>query len=82
MACSLPMILTAGCNMKYLSNEKYYLMCEPYPQDLARALDLYISDTQAMKTLGEKAKKVLEDNLHWEQIVKVMEENYKRIIKK
>lgn len=81
MACSLPMILTAGCNMKYLSNEKYYLMCEPYPQDLARALDLYISDTQAMKTLGEKAKKVLEDNLHWEQIVKVMVENYKRIIK-
>lgn len=82
MACSLPMILTAGCNMKYLSKDNFYLMCEPYPQDLARSIEVFLSDAHAMKIFGERAKKVLEENLHWKQIVKVMEENYKRIIKK
>lgn len=82
MACSLPMILTEGCNMKYLSKDNFYLMCEPYPQDLARSIEVFLSDAHAMKIFGERAKKVLEENLHWKQIVKVMEENYKRIIKK
>lgn len=38
MACGMPMILTAGCNMKYLSNEPFYLMCEPYAQDISRSI--------------------------------------------
>lgn len=80
MACSLPMILTSGCNMKYLSDEKFYLMCEPYPQDLSRALEYFLDHIQDMPKLGQTARMVLEENLHWKQIVKVMIDNYKRII--
>ena len=80
MACALPMILTAGCNMKYLSGEKFYLMCEPYPQDLARELEFFLAHLDDMPALGKQAQKVVEENLYWNDIVKKMIANYKRII--
>lgn len=82
MACGLPMILTSGCNMKYLSDEKYYIMCEPYAQDISRAILEYFNLGDKRKALGEKAKQILEKQLYWEKIVPVMIENYKRIIDK
>lgn len=81
MACGLPMILTSGCNMKYLSNEKYYIMCEPYAQDIARAILEYFKLGDNRIALGKKAKQILEEQLYWEKIIPNMIENYKRIIK-
>lgn len=80
MACGLPMILTNGCNMKYLSDENFYIMCEPYPQDLCRALNKFLSSGEEIKDLGKKAKELLQSKLNWEQIVSVMIDNYKRIL--
>lgn len=81
MGCGLPMILTSGCNMKYVDEQDYYIMCEPYEQELARAiLQLVEMGRDKRNTLGERAKKVLTNNLYWDEIVKVMITNYKRII--
>lgn len=80
MACGLPMILTSGCNMKYLSDEKFYIMCEPYAQDLSRAIIDFVELGEKRKELGEKARKLLESKLYWSEIVKEMIKNYHRII--
>lgn len=80
MACSLPMILTSGCNMKYISDDKFYLMCEPYPQDLAHGIEYFLTHPQEMPMLGQKAKCVLEEKLYWDKIAHVMIDNYQRII--
>ncbi len=81
MACGMPMILTAGCNMKYLSNDPFYLMCEPYAQDIANSIEYFLDRPDEMKRLGSNARQVCEKELHWNNIVKVMIENYKRIVK-
>lgn len=82
MACGLPMILTSGCNMKYLSDEKFYIMCEPYAQDLSRAIAHWLTMPQEeCQRLGEKAQQLLQTKLNWEHIAPIMIDNYKRIIK-
>lgn len=80
MACGLPMILTSGCNMKYLSDEKFYIMCEPYTQDLCRAINEFLWMGEERIELGNKGKELLRDRLYWEQIVPGMIDNYERII--
>lgn len=82
MACGMPMILTAGCNMKYLSNEPFYLMCEPYAQDISRSIEYFLSNPEEMKMLGTNARLVCEKELHWSNIAENMIKNYKRIAKK
>ena len=81
MACRLPMILTSGCNMKYISDKQFYLMCEPYAQELARAINkMFMMDDSQRKQLGDEARNVLEKHLYWDDIVKVVISNYKRIL--
>lgn len=83
MGCSLPMILTSGCNMKYIGKQDYYIMCEPYVQDLSKAiLELVEMGSEKRKDMGIRAHNVLEENLYWDQIVKGMIINYKRVIEK
>lgn len=82
MGCGLPMILTSGCNMKYVDKQDYYIMCEPYTQDLSRAIEKFISmDNETRKEMGIKARKTLEKNLYWDNIVRGMIANYTRILK-
>ena len=82
MACGLPMILTSGCNMKYLSDEKFYIMCEPYPQDLCRAITEFVSLGHERIKLAERARNLLNEKLKWDKIAKEMITNYERIIDK
>lgn len=82
MACGLPMILTSGCNMKYISDENFYIMCEPYAQDITRAILKFFELGEKRSILGKKAKFILEKDLYWEKIVPRMIANYKRIINK
>ena len=80
MACAKPMILTSGCNMKYISDEKFYIMCEPYSQDLARAIIEFVEMKEKRIGLGEKAYAILKEKLYWTNIVKGLISEYKRII--
>jgi glycosyltransferase involved in cell wall biosynthesis len=83
MACGLPMMLTSGCNMKYLSDEKFYIMCEPYAQDLNRALQEFLAMDKAERAaLGAKAKAVLEEKLYWNKVVEQVMVGYQKVIDK
>ena len=80
MACSLPMILTSGCNMKYLSDERFYIMCEPYSSDIAQAIIEFLELGDKRMSLGEKAYNILYKHLLWNEIVSKIIKNYQRII--
>lgn len=81
MACSMPMILTSGCNMKYVGRQDYYIMCEPYVQSLARAIEKFVSmSSEDRRQMGVNAKRLLDKELYWDNITNVMISNYKRII--
>lgn len=83
MASALPMILTSGCNMKYISDEKFYIMCEPYPQHIADAISKFLSmSVEQRNCMGIRAKHILEEQLYWNKIIKGLIENYQRIITK
>ena len=66
--------------MKYISHDNFYLMCEPYPQDLAHGIEYFLTHPQEMPMLGQKAKCELEEKLYWDKIAHVMIDNYQRII--
>lgn len=55
-------------------------MCEPYAQDISRAILEYFKLGNKRLELGRKAKQILEEQLYWEKIIPNMIENYKRII--
>ncbi len=81
MACSMPMILTSGCNMKYVGKQDYYLMCEPYVQSLSRAIEKFVSmPSEDRIKMGQNAKRVLDKMLYWDTIVEGIINDYKRII--
>ena len=80
MACAKTMILTSGCNMKYISDEKFYIMCEPYSQDLARAILDFVEMGEERLKIGERAYKIAQEKLYWSNIVKGLVSNYQRII--
>jgi glycosyltransferase involved in cell wall biosynthesis len=80
MICGKPMILTQGCNMNYLADEKFFIKCEPYPQDLAKAITEYLELGEKRYELGRKSKELALNLIRWEKIVEMMKENYQRII--
>ncbi len=81
MGCAMPMILTSGCNMKYVGKQDYYIMCEPYVQSLSRAIEKLVSMSDEERTaMGQKARQVLEKQLYWDKIVECMIINYRRIL--
>lgn len=80
MICNCPMILTRGCNLNYLSDEKFYIKCEPYAQDLARAIIEFVSMGENRSKLADKANEIARKELSWSKIATVMISNYSRII--
>ena len=80
MICGKPMILTSGCNMNYLAESSFFIKCEPYPQDIARAMISYYEMGEKRYMLGEKAKEIAFKDLLWDKIAIEMKENYQRII--
>ena len=55
-------------------------MCEPYSQDLARAIIEFVEMKEKRIGLGEKAYAILKEKLYWTNIVKGLISEYKRII--
>jgi glycosyltransferase involved in cell wall biosynthesis len=80
MICGKPMILTSGCNMNYVDESSFFIKCEPYPQDLARAIINYYKMGEKRYKFGEKSKEIAFKNLLWDRIIIEMKENYQRII--
>lgn len=83
MACSKPLLLTKGCNMNYFNNNDrdFFVMCEPYPQDICNGLMELIDRKDEWDTMGKHARLWVDEEFNWDAIAKKMIKDYERIIK-
>ncbi len=82
MALGKPMVLTSGCNMNYISEkEEFYVKCEPYGQDLKRAIEEIIMKKENFNEIGKKAQTIVKEKLVWEAIIPGLIKDYKRIVR-
>ena len=80
MACAKPCLVTSGCGLNYIADEKFSVICEPYAQDIYRGLEELFSLQDSWKEMGMKSKDIVNEKLNWKAITDVMIDNYKRII--
>jgi glycosyltransferase involved in cell wall biosynthesis len=69
MACAKPMILSRQTNMTYYYNKNFYLMVEPYPEDIAYAIEQLASDEKMRQELANNAKKLIETTFNWNSLI-------------
>lgn len=82
MACGKPCILTKQCGMEYYLNENFFFMCEPFAQDIKRAVMEMFEKRAELTLMGENAARLIHNVFSWEQVASNMIENYKRILEK
>lgn len=80
MACSKPSIVTTGCGLNDFLNNDFCVVCEPYPEDIARALKEFFIREEKWPQMGLNARRLVEREFEWSKITDTMIKNYKRII--
>lgn len=80
IASGKPCILTKQCGLEYYYNENFFFMCEPYYEDIARAIEELFRKRDQLSLMGENARKLTESLFSWNVIAKKMIENYRRIL--
>lgn len=82
MACEKPSLLTKGCSMNYFNSEEkqFFVPCEPYPQDIARGLKELLGCQSEWKTMGQNARKWVDEEFNWPTITQKIILEYQRII--
>lgn len=81
LACGKPCILTKQCGMEYYLNRNFFFMCEPYAEDIARAVREMFDNSQALVEMGLNARTMIQDVFNWSIIAEQMIENYIRIVR-
>ncbi len=76
-----PCLITSGCGFNYVSEEKFYIKCEPYPDDIKRGLLEILSLEEQWDSIGQMAQDMIKSRLNWDSISDVMIENYQRLVK-
>lgn len=69
MACQLPMILSRQTNMTYYFNRNFYVMTEPFADDLASNIRSLISNPQKMASLKNTLVNVVDELFSWDELV-------------
>ncbi|MBA3025027.1 MAG: glycosyltransferase family 4 protein [Sulfurimonas sp.] len=80
MACAKPMILTRQTNMTYYYNKNFYIMTEPYPEDIADAIDKLASNEAIRNELATNAKNLIETTFNWDSLIGEYIGMYKKVI--
>ena len=80
MACAKPMILTRQTNMTYYYNENFYVMTEPYPEDIADVVSELVIDKNKLITLSDNAKKLIETKFNWNNLISKYTDMYKKVV--
>lgn len=83
MACGKPCLLTRGCNMTYFNqtSKNFFVMCEPYPSDIARGINELLEKRAYWPQMGIHAKQWIESDFNWEKITQTMKHNYEQVLK-
>jgi glycosyltransferase involved in cell wall biosynthesis len=69
MICEKPMILSRQTNMTYFYNKNFYLMTEPYPEDIAKAINDLSSNKELMSEFSKNSKKLVQEYFNWEKLI-------------
>ena len=83
MACGKPCLLTRGCSMTYFNYppRDFFVMCEPYPYDIARGINELLNKKEQWSEMGQHAKQWVQSDFNWEKIVQTMKHNYEQVLK-
>ena len=63
------MILYRYTNMTYFYNKNFYLMTEPYPEDIAKAITQLSSNEELMAEFSKNSKKLVQEYFNWEKLI-------------
>lgn len=81
MVCEKPCIVTSGCGYNYLIQKyNFGILCEPYPYDLRNALISLLEQKERWKIMGKEAKRCVDEELNWNNIVLHILEGYKEVL--
>lgn len=83
LACGKPCLLTRGCNMTYFNQppKDFFVMCEPYPQDLAKGICELLEKRSQWPQMGGHAKQWIESDFNWKKIAQTMKHHYEQLLK-
>ena len=80
MACGKPMILSRQTNMTYYYNQDFYIMTEPFPEDIAFGITHLVENKNKRKLLGENSKKMIETVFNWDVLIEEYIKMYKTML--
>jgi len=78
MACSKPCIIARTCDVAYLFDKNFFLMVEPWPDDIARGITELLNRKSEWASMGANARRLIEKELNWYSISPRIIENYKQ----
>lgn len=82
LACARPGLFTTGCGFNYYRHRDFFVPCEPYARDIAIGLTQLLERRSKWPEMGENARRLVEQELNWPAIAKVMVGNYRGIVAK
>jgi glycosyltransferase involved in cell wall biosynthesis len=82
MASGLPCVITTGCNFPEATREKAALVVDINATQIGNALLWCLANPEESKQMGDRARKLIFEKYTWNNISKIMIENYKNIVNK
>ena len=76
LACSLPMVITEGCNRPDIVEAEAGVMVPLDAAEIARALSELMSDAPHRRAMGANGRRHAADKLTWDAVSRTMIENY------
>jgi len=81
MACEKPCVVTDGCGINSYINNDFFVSSPPTAEGISYAITKMLSKKDKWIYMGKNARKLIEDELNWDNISREMIKNYDRIIK-
>lgn len=82
MSYGIPQIFTRQSDVSYFYNENFFVMCENYYQDIARAIEEMIDRREEWGEMSSHARSAYEKYFKWEANIKRFQEEYWKVMDK
>lgn len=82
MSYGIPQIATRQSDVSYFYNENFFVMCENYAQDIARAIQEMLDRKEEWEEMSKNARRTYEKYFTWESNIVRFQREYQKIIDK
>lgn len=82
MSYGIPQISTRQSDVSYFYNERFFVMCENYAQDIGRAIQEMLDRKDEWEEMSINARRTYEKYFRWESNIVRFQNEYQRIIDK